>query len=62
MPTLAVLVGILINNSRLADLWGYIDARFDVERRVNEANFRVLLSKVEDIDSRLTRLEARFAR
>jgi len=29
MPTLAVLVGILVNNSRLTDLRVHIDARFD---------------------------------
>lgn len=73
MPTLAVLVGILINNSRLSDFRSYMDTRFaemdrkftalfDAERRVNVANFKVLLSKIEDIDSRLTRLEERFAR
>ena len=73
MPTLAVLVGILVNNSRLSDLRGYIETRFvemdrrltamlDADRRLNEANFRILLSKIEDIDTRLTRLEERFAR
>ena len=29
VPTLAVLVGILINNSRLGDLRSHFDARFD---------------------------------
>ncbi len=69
MPTLAVLVGILINNSRLSDLRGYIDVRFsdmnqrftDMER-VNEARTSMILSKIEDIDNRLSRLEERFAR
>ena len=69
MPTLAVLVGILINNSRLSDLRGYIDARFaavdqrftDAEK-VNGVRFQTLLGKIEDIDNRLTRLEERFAR
>jgi len=28
VPTLAVLVGILVNNSRLNDLRGHMDARF----------------------------------
>lgn len=69
MPTLAVLVGILINNSLLSDLRGYIDARFaamdqrfsDLEK-VNEARTNLILGKIEDIDNRLTRLEERFAR
>jgi hypothetical protein len=29
VPTLAVLVGILVNNSRLSDLRGHMDAGFD---------------------------------
>jgi len=29
VPTLAVLVGMLVNNSRLNDLRGHMDARFD---------------------------------
>jgi hypothetical protein len=62
MPTLAVLVGILVNNSHLSDLKSYIDARFDAERRVNETNFKMILDKIEDVDTRLSRLEARFAR
>ena len=73
MPTLAVLVGILVNNSRLSDLRGYMDVRFadvtqrfaerfDAERRVNDANFKMILDKIEDIYARLTRLEERFAR
>ena len=73
MPTLAVLVGILVNNSRLWDLRSYIDARFgttdtrfsdrfsDMEK-VNEIRFKLLLGKIEDIDNFLTRPEERFAR
>lgn len=73
MPTLAVLVGILINNSRLSDLRGYIDVpfadmnqrfaeRFANMERVSEARTNLILSKIEDIDTRLSRLEERFAR
>jgi len=29
VPTIAVLVGILINNSRLSDLRSHMDSRFD---------------------------------
>ena len=68
-----VFVGILFSNRhvdvRIADLRAYIDARIgdlgariDAEARVNEAHFKLLLSKIEDIDTRLTRLEERFAR
>lgn len=69
MPTLAVLVGILVNNSRLGDLKSYmesrfaeIDRRFESERRVNDVHFKMILGKIEDVDARLTRLEERFAR
>jgi hypothetical protein len=69
VPTLAVLIGILVNNSRLSDtnkriddLRSAIDSRFSAEARVNEANFKMLLGKIEDVDTRLSRLEERFAR
>jgi len=39
-----------------------VDARFDAEQRVNEANFKILIGKVDDIDTRLSPLEERFAR
>ena len=63
---IVVIVGVLFGNrhvdTRVSGLQHYIDARFDAERRVNEANFKMLLGKVEDIDTRLSRLEERFAR
>jgi len=62
MPTLAVLVGILVNNSRLSALRGYIDVRFADMARVNEARTNLILGKIEDVDTRLSRLEERFAR
>jgi len=63
VPTfLVVLVGILINNNRLGDLSARIVDRFEAERRVNDAHFKLILDKIEDVDSRLSRLEERFAR
>ena len=71
VPTmLAVLVGILINNSRLndtnariGDLRGHMDARFnDVDRRFDEMRdlWRSELYRVEQvIDARLKHLEER---
>ena len=72
MPTLAVLVGILINNSRLSDLKSYMDHGFDAMNqsmnqrfadmeRVNEIRTHLILGKIEDIDKRLSRLEERFS-
>lgn len=70
-PTmLAVLVGMLINNSRLNDtnariseLRGHMDTRFnDVDRRFDEARdlWRSELYRVEQvIDARLKHLEER---
>ncbi len=66
MPTLAVLVGILINNSRLSDLRSYMDVRFadmaqrfdqrfEAERRVNDTMFKMILDKLDDIETRLAR-------
>ena len=63
-PTmLAVLVGILINNSRLGDLRAHIDGKFsDVDRRFDEMRdlWRAELHRVEEVlDARLKHLEDR---
>ena len=56
VPTLAVLVGILINNSRLGDLRAHFDARFDDMREM----WRAELNRVEEVlDARLKHLEER---
>ena len=56
VPTLAVLTGILINNSRLNDLRAHIDTRFDDMRDM----WRGELRRVEEvIDARLRHLEER---
>jgi len=62
MPTmLAVLVGILINNSRLTDLRAHMDARFaNVDRRFDEMRdvWRAELHRVEEVlDARLKSIE-----
>lgn len=68
MPTLAVLVGILVNNSRLTDhgrrideLRAYIDRRFDALMQVIDARFaeqKAELLRVEQVmDARLRHLE-----
>ena len=71
VPTvLAVLMGILINNSRLSDLRSHLDARFsDVDRRFDNVDrrfeemkemWRTELHRVEEVlDARLKHLEAR---
>ena len=70
VPTVAVLVGILINNSRLSDLnsrlidlRSHMDARFDaVNQRFDDAKdtWRAELHRVEEvIDARLKHLEER---
>ena len=54
VPTLAVLIGILINNSRLSDLRAHVDTRF----AGLETLFDQKLLRVEQImDARLTRIE-----
>lgn len=70
VPTFAVLVGILINNSRLSDLRAHMDARFaEVDRRFNQVDrrledmkemWRSELRRVEEVlDARLKHLEER---
>ena len=56
VPTLAVLIGILVNNSRLNDLRAHIDARFNDAKE----NWRAELRRVEEVlDARLKHLEER---
>jgi hypothetical protein len=57
VPTvLAVLVGILINNSRLSDLRAHIDSRFgDVGRRFEDVDRRF-----EDVNRRFDDVNRRF--
>jgi len=61
VPTVAVLVGILINNSRLSDLRSHMDSRFDaVNKRFDDAKdmWRAEPHRVEEvIDARLKHLE-----
>jgi hypothetical protein len=61
IPTLAVLVGILVNNSRLSDLKSHIDVRFQAtDRRIEDTRelLRTELRRVEEImDARLSRIE-----
>jgi hypothetical protein len=56
IPTFAVLVGILINNSRLSDLRADMNARFDDLKET----WRAELRRVEEVlDARLKHLEER---
>ncbi|MGA2741147.1 MAG: hypothetical protein ABSG65_27375 [Bryobacteraceae bacterium] len=68
VPTLAVLIGILVNNSRLNDLRAqmtdlrvHMDQRFTaVDQRIGDLKelFDEKLKRVEDVmDARLTRIE-----
>ena len=57
LPTIAVLVGILVNNSRLSDLRAHIDQRFQDMQRYMDARFGTAhqeLLRVEGVlDARL---------
>jgi hypothetical protein len=57
VPTvLAVLVGILVNNSRLSDLRAFMDARFEqVDRRFERVDLRF-----EQVDRRFEQVERRL--
>ena len=56
VPTLAVLISILINNSRLGDMRAHMDARFDDMKDM----WRTELHRVEEVlDARLKHLEER---
>ncbi len=47
VPKRAVLVGILINNSRLNDLRGHMDARFADVREMWQSHVRRVLRQLE---------------
>ena len=61
VPTLAVLVGILINNSRLSDLRSHMDSGFaNIDRRFDDMKetWRAELHRVEGVlDARLKHLD-----
>jgi hypothetical protein len=50
MPSLLVLAGILINNSRLSDLRHFIDKRFDDVTRIIEAHFQTQDEKLYRVE------------
>jgi hypothetical protein len=64
VPTLAVLVGILANSSRLSDLRAHMDSRFSAMEKVIDARFEAAqqaLLRVEGVlDARLTSMESRL--
>ena len=64
VPTiLTVLIRILLNNGRLNDLTGYVrslDTRLTNLDNKLDTRFDLLLSKVVDVDNRLTRIEAQL--
>ncbi|MBV8731901.1 MAG: hypothetical protein JO336_19000 [Acidobacteriia bacterium] len=57
LPTLAVLIGILVNNARLTDLRVHIAAQFDAERRANTANIDRLADRMDRLETRIDNLE-----
>jgi hypothetical protein len=61
IPTLAVLVAALLNNSRLGDLRAYMESRFSSVEKVMDAKFAAAKSDMERMegvmDARLTRIE-----
>jgi len=57
MPTLAVLVGILVNNSRLSDLKSYMDMRFVAVDRRFDALIQVMDARFAEQKAELLRVE-----
>jgi hypothetical protein len=61
VPALTVLVGVLINNTRLSDLKSHMDGRFDAVEKLMIARFdtaKAELLRVEQVmDARISHLE-----
>jgi hypothetical protein len=60
MPTLAVMVGILVNGSRLTDLRVHIDVRINDLRADMAARFADVGRRLDAIELRLDRIEAKL--
>ncbi len=56
IPTLAVLVGILVNNSRLSDLRAHMDDRLNDLRAYVDTRFADIDRHLADVDSRMADL------
>lgn len=57
LPTIAVLVGILVNNSRLNDLRTHFDQRIDDLKHYIDARFAVVDARFETAHQELLRVE-----
>ena len=73
MPTIAVLVGMLVNSNQVNTINGRMgaaiesriaqsEARLDTRMASLENKFDLLVGKVIELDNRLTRLEERLKR
>jgi hypothetical protein len=64
VPTMAVLIGILINNSRLSDLRAHVDQRMtDLKDTLRAEILRVegvLDARLTNVEQRLSHLEERY--
>ena len=57
IPTLAVLVAALLNNSRLGDLRAYMEARFSAVEKVMDAKFAAVDAKFAAARADMERME-----
>ena len=57
MPTLAVLVGILVNNSQLSDLRAHMDPRLSSIEKLMDARFDAVDARFEAAHQELLRVE-----
>jgi hypothetical protein len=57
MPTLAVLIGIPVNNSRLSDLRASMDPRFSAIEKVMDARFAAVDARFEAAHQKLLRVK-----
>jgi hypothetical protein len=60
LPTLAVLIGILVNNSRLSDLRGYMDSRLGAMDRHMDARFNAVDARFNAVDARFDAVDRRI--
>ncbi len=57
IPTLAVLIGIFVNNNRLTDLRAHMDSRFSDMKEMIDAGFDTVNARFDTAHAQLMRVE-----
>jgi hypothetical protein len=69
VPVIAIMLGMLFNHTRINDMRDLLRAEIQTSREQTRSDFnelksmiQVMMSKIDELDTRLTRVEERLAR